>query len=75
MHTGGFIMIGLMTGTDALTEVLALLWSGNRVEETYEFVCSNCHHLVELPTREVTPEGVGYCPRCGAPAQIEWRHP
>lgn len=65
-------MIGDMTSTDALNEVLALLWAGSRREETFEFLCSHCHHLVELPTRLVI-DGIGYCPRCGAPAEIRWR--
>lgn len=71
LHKGG-IMIGVMTSTDALAEVLALLWAGNRTEETFEFVCSRCHHLVELPTRLVI-KGAGWCPNCGAPAEIRWR--
>ena len=74
LHEAGVILMREMTGTDdALFEVLALLWAGNKREESFEFLCSNCHHRVELPTRQVTPDGVGWCPRCGAPAEIRWR--
>jgi hypothetical protein len=64
-----------LTSIDALAEVLALLSACSRREETLEFLCSHFRDRVELPTRQVTTDGIGYRPPCGGPAEIRWHHP